>query len=375
MLKQPAITLLIKPASGSCNLRCRYCFYADEMNLRSEPTRGFMSEETLEILVEKTLRQVSQTATFAFQGGEPTLAGLDFYRHLIDLEKKYNTKNAAVYNSIQTNGIVLDEEWAQFLHDNHFLVGLSLDGYEELHDENRKFPDGSGSFSRVMEAAGLLKRYQVDFNILTVVTAKSARRIRRIYRFFQEQGFAWQQYIPCIDPFEEDKGALSYSLTTDRYGKFLKDLFDDWYADWKAGRPVYNRTFENWIGILVGQRPEACSMNGICSEQWVVEADGTVYPCDFYVLDEWKLGNIREHSFEEMNQKREELQFVALSRHVPEECRSCRWFPLCRNGCRRDRLLLPDGRTPGLNAYCSAYRDFFSYAYPRLEEMARAVGR
>ncbi len=375
MLKQPAITLLIKPASGSCNLRCRYCFYADEMNLRSEPTRGFMSEETLEILVEKTLRQVSQTATFAFQGGEPTLAGLDFYRHLIDLEKKYNTKNAAVYNSIQTNGIVLDEEWAQFLHDNHFLVGLSLDGYEELHDENRKFPDGSGSFSRVMEAAGLLKRYQVDFNILTVVTAKSARRIRRIYRFFQEQGFAWQQYIPCIDPFEEDKGALSYSLTTDRYGKFLKDLFDDWYADWKAGRPVYNRTFENWIGILVGQRPEACSMNGVCSEQWVVEADGTVYPCDFYVLDEWKLGNIREHSFEEMNQKREELQFVALSRHVPEECRSCRWFPLCRNGCRRDRLLLPDGRTPGLNAYCSAYRDFFSYAYPRLEEMARAIGR
>ena len=375
MLKQPAITLLIKPASGSCNLRCRYCFYADEMNLRSEPTRGFMSEETLEILVEKTLRQVSQTATFAFQGGEPTLAGLDFYRHLIDLEKKYNTKNAAVYNSIQTNGIVLDEEWAQFLHDNHFLVGLSLDGYEELHDENRKFPGGSGSFSRVMEAAGLLKRYQVDFNILTVVTAKSARRIRRIYRFFQEQGFAWQQYIPCIDPFEEDKGALSYSLTTDRYGKFLKDLFDDWYADWKAGRPVYNRTFENWIGILVGQRPEACSMNGVCSEQWVVEADGTVYPCDFYVLDEWKLGNIREHSFEEMNQKREELQFVALSRHVPEECRSCRWFPLCRNGCRRDRLLLPDGRTPGLNAYCSAYRDFFSYAYPRLEEMARAIGR
>ena len=116
-------------------------------------------------------------------------------------------------------------------------------------------------------------------------------------------------------------------------------------------------------------------MNGICSDQWVVEADGTVYPCDFYVLDEWKLGNIRENSFEEMNQKREELQFVALSRHTPQECRSCRWYPLCRNGCRRDRTLLAAGRTPGLNAYCSAYQDFFSYAYPRLEEMARAVGR
>lgn len=114
-------------------------------------------------------------------------------------------------------------------------------------------------------------------------------------------------------------------------------------------------------------------MNGICSQQWVVEADGTVYPCDFYVLDEWKLGNIRENSFEEMNEKRKELQFVELSRHVPQECRSCRWYPLCRNGCRRDRALLPDGQTPGLNAYCSAYRDFFAYAYPRLEEMARAV--
>lgn len=375
MSKQPAITLLIKPASGSCNLRCRYCFYADEMNLRSEPTRGFMNEETLEILVKKTLQQVSHAATFAFQGGEPTLVGLDFYRHLIELEKKYNTNGITVHNSLQTNGIVLNEEWAQFLHDNQFLVGLSLDGYEELHDENRKFPDGSGSFSRVLEAAKLLERYQVDFNILTVVTAKSARRIRRIYRFFQDQGFVWQQYIPCIDPFEENKGSLSYSLTPDRHGKFLKDLFDDWYADWKAGRPVYNRTFENWIGILIGQPPEACSMNGICSDQWVVEADGTVYPCDFYVLDEWKLGNIRENSFEEMNQKREELQFVALSRHTPQECRSCRWYPLCRNGCRRDRTLLADGRTPGLNAYCSAYQDFFSYAYPRLEEMARTVGR
>ena len=377
MSKQPALTLLIKPASGSCNLRCRYCFYADEMKLRNEPTRGFMSADTLELLVKKALEKVTHTVTFAFQGGEPTLSGLDFYRRLTELEEKYQPGGIEIHNSIQTNGIVLNEEWAKFLHDNHFLVGLSLDGYEELHDENRRFPDGSGSFSRVLEAAKLLERFQVDFNILTVVTAKSARRIRRIYRFFQEQGFAWQQYIPCIDPFEEERGngSLSYSLTPERYAKFLKDLFDDWYADWKAGHPVYNRTFENWIGILAGQLPEACSMNGVCSQQWVVEADGDVYPCDFYVLDEWRLGNIRENSFEEMNRKREELQFVALSRHTPQECRSCRWYPLCRNGCRRDRALLSDGRTPGLNAYCSAYQDFFAYAYPRLAEMAKAVMR
>lgn len=194
MPKQPAITLLIKPASGSCNLRCRYCFYADEMNNRKEKTYGMMSEETLDILVEKTLNQVTHTATFAFQGGEPTLAGLDFFRALIEIEKKHNHRGIEIHNSLQTNGIVIDEEWARFLHDNHFLVGLSLDGYEQLHDENRKFPDNSGSFARVMETARLFQEYQVEFNILTVVTAQSSKRIKRIYQYFGEQGFTYQQY-------------------------------------------------------------------------------------------------------------------------------------------------------------------------------------
>ena len=184
MPKQPAVTLLIKPASGSCNLRCRYCFYADEMNNRSERTYGMMSEETLDILVEKTLNQVTRMATFAFQGGEPTLAGLDFFRTLIEIEKKHNHRGVEIHNSLQTNGIVIDEEWARFLHDNRFLVGLSLDGYEQLHDENRKFPDQTGSFTRVMETARLFQEYKVEFNILTVVTAQSARRIKRIYQFF-----------------------------------------------------------------------------------------------------------------------------------------------------------------------------------------------
>lgn len=373
MPKQPAITLLIKPASGSCNLRCRYCFYADEMNNRSERTYGMMSEETLDILVEKTLNQVTHMAAFAFQGGEPTLAGLDFFRALIEIEKKHNHRGIEIHNSLQTNGIVIDEEWARFLHDNHFLVGLSLDGYEQLHDENRKFPDSSPSFARVMETARLFQKYQVEFNILTVVTAQNSKRIKRIYQYFGEQGFTYQQYIPCIDPFEENKGRLSYSLTPDRYGKFLKDLFDYWYQDWKEGHPVYNRTFENWVGMLLNYPPESCNMMGICSEQWVIEADGSVYPCDFYVLDDWKLGNILEHSFEEMNQAREDLDFVGLSRNVPDKCKECRWYPLCRNGCRRDRTLLPDERTPGLNSYCESYQDFFSYAYPRLVEMAQSI--
>ena len=200
MSKQPAITLLIKPASGSCNLRCRYCFYADEMNIRRKRNYGMMSEEILDILVERTLNQVTCMATFAFQGGEPTLAGLDFFRKLIEIQKKHNHNRIEVHNTLQTNGIVIDEEWARFLHDNHFLVGLSLDGYEELHNDNRVFPDCSGSFARVIQTAQLFQEYKVEFNILTVVTAQSSRRIKRIYRFFQEQGYVFQTKDPVSIP-------------------------------------------------------------------------------------------------------------------------------------------------------------------------------
>lgn len=370
---QPAITLLIKPASGSCNLRCAYCFYADEMCNRSEATYGTMTVDTLEIIVRKTLEQVTHTATFAFQGGEPTLVGLDFFRKLIEFESKYNTKGIRIQNSIQTNGILINQEWAEFLHENHFLVGLSLDGYPELHDLNRKYPDGSGSFSKVLSTAHLLEKHQVDFNILSVVTSQSARHIKRIYQFFKNEGFVWQQYIPCIDAFDQQKGQTSFSLTPEKYGRFLKDLFDCWYQDLKAGRHVYNRTFENWIGILLRMPPESCNMNGICSQQWVIEADGSVYPCDFYVLDEWKLGNILNDSFEQMQNSPTALEFINRSRYIPEKCRSCKWYPLCRNGCRRDRSFCPDGITPDLNLYCKSYQDFFQYAYPRMCEIARNI--
>ena len=164
-----------------------------------------------------------------------------------------------------------------------------------------------------------------------------------------------------------------YSLSPAEYGGFLIRLFDLWYADVLRGEQPYIRQFENYLALLLGNPAECCDMNGVCGRQNVIEADGSVYPCDFYVLDDWKLGNIRSNSFEEMNQAREDLDFVSLSRNVPDKCKECRWYPLCRNGCRRDRTLLSDGRTPGLNSYCESYQDFFSYAYPRLLEMARSI--
>lgn len=363
-----ALTILIKPASGSCNLGCRYCFYADEMNCRQTASYGMMTMETAQRLIRRSVQRTSEHLTFAFQGGEPTLAGLDFYRQFISLVNRCRKPGLAVHYALQTNGMRIDAQWAAFLHEHGFLVGLSLDGPRKLHDQYRVRPDGGGSWNRVMLAARLLREYKVDFNILTVVTSRNAAQIRQIYRFFQENHLYYQQYIPCIDPFGGREGG-GYALSGAQYGRFLTDLFDLWYEDVTQRRFIYIRMFENLCGMLRGQPPENCGMGGQCSVQYVVEADGSVFPCDFYALDEWKLGNIHEQDFAQLDQKRRELHFIEGSCRVPDQCRSCRWYPLCRNGCRRDRLADPGGE-PGLNRYCEGYQAFFEAAYPRLARLA-----
>ncbi len=367
----PPVSLLIKPASGLCNLRCRYCFYTDEMNKRQQASYGVMSRETLRAVLEKAFRYADGQVTLAFQGGEPTMAGLDFFRDVVAYAAEYNTKKLPIQYAIQTNGILLDESWAVFLRENHFLVGLSLDGTEAIHNSNRVDPAGRGTFQTVLDRARLLQEHEVSFNILTVVTRQTAGSIGKIYRFFRERNLPWQQYIPCLDPLGDLRGGQPYSLTPEKYEHFLKVLFDNWYRDVSAGKFSYNRYFENLLGMLLGSPPENCGMRGHCSIQHVVEADGSVYPCDFYVLDEYCLGNLVTDSFEQVQQSRRALDFLARSGGVHEKCRSCQWYPLCRGGCRRDREQ-PDG-TIGLNYFCSAYEGFFQYAYPRLRQLAQQI--
>lgn len=369
----PSLALLIKPASGACNLRCKYCFYADEMQKRSIPSFGVMSVETLSVVLQKAFAYADGPVSIAFQGGEPTLVGLEFFRQAVRLTEEYNTRNIPVHFSLQTNGIALNEEWAVFLAQQHFLVGISLDGTQPIHDKNRVFPDGAGSFSTVMDRIALLRRFGVDFNILTVVTRQTAGNIGKIYRFFQEQGLGYQQFIPCLDPLWETHGQQDYSLTANKYESFLKQLFDAWYRDLSQGRNVYNRYFDNLVGMLLLQPPESCGMLGHCTVQNVVEADGSVYPCDFYVLDEYRLGDLHTDSFADIDRRRKELGFIEDSMAVHPDCRVCKWFPICRGGCRRDRQQ-PDG-TLGKNRFCSAYQGFFSYAMPRLEALAQALRR
>lgn len=196
----PALNIMIKPASGLCNLRCRYCFYRDVARNRDVDSYGIMTPETLEAVIREIFAYANTECTIAWQGGEPTLAGLDFFRHYIALEEKYNVRKIPVHRVIQTNGYVLDEEWAVFLAEHKFLTGLSLDGVRNSHDRNRVTPEGEGSFSKVFAAAKLLERHGVDFNILTVVNPETVSRIRQIYAFYGRQGFSYQQYIACLDP-------------------------------------------------------------------------------------------------------------------------------------------------------------------------------
>ncbi|MEG1427843.1 MAG: radical SAM protein, partial [Oscillospiraceae bacterium] len=288
----PPMNLLIKPASSLCNLRCSYCFYLDSAQNRSCENFGIMSGETLENILKKALAFAEGECTIAYQGGEPTLAGLEFFRNSVALQKKHNLKGIDIHNAIQTNLFCIDEEWAAFFKENHFLVGVSLDGTKETNDVFRRDREGNGCFTQVMKNIDLLKKYQVEFNILTVVHSQTAKKIQSIYGFYQKCGFEYLQFIPCLEPFHEEGERHPFTLSAKAYGTFLINLFDLWYRDFLTGSAPHIRQFENYMEMLLGYPPESCGMSGICSMQNVIEADGTVYPCDFYVLDAFSLGNL-----------------------------------------------------------------------------------
>ena len=370
----PPINILIKPASSACNMACSYCFYKDVAEHRTQAFEGMLSLADMERVIEAGMEYAEHLCSFAFQGGEPTLRGLDFYRQVVELQKKHARSGVEIHNAIQTNGLLVDEEWAKFFAENHFLVGLSLDGPAELHNLNRLDPASEGTFNRVLRAARLMEKHGVDFNILCVVTGRNARAVEKIYRFYRKQGFRWLQFIPCIEPMEQQRGEAKYHLSAEGYGAFLIRLFDLWYEDLQRGEYISIRHLDNWLSILLGDRPEACNMAGQCSVQFVIEGDGGVYPCDFYVLDEWRMGTVGETPFAEMQRGEVARRFVEASLRVPEPCRTCRWAGLCRNGCRRDRAVLPDGAID-INCYCEAFRMFFAQRECQLMDVVRLICR
>jgi len=364
----PPLNLLIKPASSGCNMSCDYCFYVDEARHRKTASYGIMTSETLEAVISKALAFADHHCVIGFQGGEPTLAGLEFFRYVVALQHKYRKPGQIVENAIQTNGYAFNAEWAEFLADNNFLVGLSLDGPKDIHDRYRVDHGGKGTFRQVLRTVELLRGHKVEFNVLTVVTAQTAKKTDAIYGFFKKNKLDYQQYIPCLDPLEEERGRQTYSLTPELYGGFLKALFQQWYLDRMNGRFVYIRYFENLMSILAGKYPESCGMLGRCANQWIVEADGSVYPCDFSVLDQWRLGNLMTDSMENIAANSRVSEFIGESLAIHGDCKNCEWATFCRGGCRREREILP-GDTAPKNYFCEAYKTFFAYSMPKFRQV------
>lgn len=367
-----SLSVLIKPASGLCNMRCKYCFYADVTEHREIPSYGIMSSETTEILIRRAFAYADGMITFAFQGGEPTLAGADYYRCFTETAEKYNTRKIPVSYSIQTNGYDVPDELCEILRKYHFLVGISLDGTSAVHDSARVDASGGGTFRRVNETIAKLERYGIDYNILTVVTNYAAKNISQIYNYFRSKRYKFVQFIKHIDGFGDTENPTVYSLTPKRYASFLKTAFGYYYDDFLAGKYMSVREFDNFVMLAAGRTAECCGMNGTCAFTLVVEADGGAYPCDFYVLDEWKLGNIKENTIEELFSAEPAQKFIERSRKIDDKCRGCRYFRLCRGGCARYREPYTEN---GLsrNKYCESYIEFFDAAMPKIMRLASMI--
>lgn len=356
-----ALSLLVKPVSADCNMRCRYCFYLRPGDpYRAEKTH-LMDDRALQALIAGAMRLARGAASFGWQGGEPLLAGIDFFERVVAYQQHYGRPGQLVSNNLQTNGLLLDGRWADFFRQYRFFVGVSLDGPVELHDHYRRTLDGDGGFARAMRGIDVLRDRGVDFGILSVVNAATARRPREIYEFLLENGLTRLQFIPCIE--REGAGGLrDYSVTAEDYRDFLCTLFDAWYNE---GRPAASiRLFENILAVHAGVVPEICSFRDRCGSYMVVEYNGDLYPCDFFVENRWKIGNLVETPLAGLMTKRRRREFNDRKKATSSGCAACEWNVICRFGCQHYR-------TPaGENALCESYRAFFRYAAPRFRILA-----
>lgn len=372
------LNFLIKPASGACNMRCKYCFYENEVVIRKEDHPVFMTLDTAQLLIcqafsciesEKRGERNTVPISFAFQGGEPTLAGLNFFNKFIEMVQTYNVRKYPVQYTIQTNGLLLNEEWADFFAKNNFLVGISIDGDKALHESLRPDAVGRSTWDRVTRNLRLLQDKHVETNLLCVVTRQCAKHPEKYYRALKNLGVSFLQFIPCLDPLDVPRGSMPYSLTPKLYGSFLCGLFDEWYWDWKSGHYTSIRLFDDYIHLAMGLPAGTCATSGSCGAYFVVEGDGTLYPCDFYCLNEWKIGKLGEASLAEYAKSKIETHFLEEGTKHPFECSSCRFYPLCFAGCKRDWYQDSDGKNH--NYFCSSFSQFFNYAEQRILEIAR----
>jgi len=368
----PRITsILIKPASAVCNLDCAYCFYLDrEADPYKDLPKRQMTIEMLERLVDTYLFYSYPAATFAFQGGEPTLCGVEFFRKLVEFQQQYGRNGQMVSNAIQTNGVLLDRDWCQLFHEYRFLVGLSLDGAEEINDTYRFNKAGHGTHKRVMQGLEWLLSEKVDFNILCVVSQANVRKAKEVYAYYRKLGVEYMQFIPLAE-FHPDGSPMPFTISAEEYGRFLCEVFDLW---WPERRKVRVRFFDNLAEAVAGMKPGSCTMHETCDSYVVVEYNGDVFPCDFFVEGGWKLGNIGLDSWPEIARRQKRFNFAAKKTLAHPECQVCEYQAICHGGCPKTRHG-PHRRFEDLDYFCQAYKMIFAKAVgPLRKDVEKLLG-
>lgn len=377
----PAFHLLSKPTGAICNLDCQYCFFLEKEQLY--PGSKFrMADDLLETYIQQLLEshQTSEV-TVAWQGGEPTLMGLEFFRRSLELVEKHKKPGQQVTHTLQTNGTLLNEDWGRFFKQHNFLIGLSVDGPQPLHDVYRVDKRGRGSFEQVMQGWNILKQHQVDFNILCTVNATNGDRPLKVYRFFRDElGAEFIQFIPIIERINADGSTLiqagnqvtERSVQPEQFGQFLIGVFNEWVRRdvGKVFIQHFDAALANWVGV----QPGVCIFSKTCGTALALEHSGDLYSCDHFVEADYKLGNIQETHMIELIASERQRQFgQAKFDMLPQYCRTCEVRFACNGGCPKNRFIeTPDGE-PGLNYLCAGYKAFFTHIDQPMRMMAHLL--
>lgn len=365
-------SLLIKPAGADCNLRCDYCFYLARAELYPERPIHRMREATLAHLVRSYLALPFPCHTFAFQGGEPLLMGEEFFRTLLTLQRRYARPGARIANCVQTNGTLLTPALAELFAREHFLLGLSVDGPAPVHDLRRRNAQGLGSHAQVMRGLALLKEAGADFNLLTLVSQSNVHDPVGTYRYLRDElGGRYLQFIECVE-FSPDGHPLPYALSPSDWAAFVIALFDDWRRE--DTRRISIRLFDSIISKLLTGNANTCAMGCDCRDYFVVEHNGDVYPCDFYVHPDLRLGNLHTHDWDELWDAPAHTAFGARKAQWPAQCNRCPYLSFCQGDCPKNRVGHDPHRSPRtLSALCPAWQQIYRHILPPLREMARAL--
>ena len=364
-------SILVKPASADCNLRCSYCFYREKSALYPESPKHRMSPGVLDRLIRTYMATEQHVYSFGWQGGEPTLMGLEFFQEAVRLQQKHGRAGSLAANALQTNGLLIDDAWARFLAGYRFLLGVSLDGPPDLHDGSRRTGSGRGTHEQVLQGIQALHRHGVQFNILTAVQSGHRGRGGEVYRYLADSGFYFHQYIPIVE-FDVSGNPLPWTIRPEDWGEFLCEAFDQWVqADTQR---VSIRQFDAILARLVDGESPLCTMGDDCRQYFMVEHNGDIYPCDFYAEPALRLGNIMDSEWADMEGSPVRREFGSAKSRLASECRGCPFLDLCAGDCPRNRS--QGSHDPGRPSWlCAGWRMFYEHSLPRFKRLARQLQR